>query len=271
MNFLKYIFVIITAQIFLSGCGDERSSYYPPLTPIELQMLIPLYSHPTDQDGELWNSVALAAQKIPITVIFGVIRAEEEPVPTPPDVEYLNGLQQLRNAGVTLLAYVETTNGERPIEDVKTDVKAYSEYYDIDGIFYDEVSNSFDDFTYYEEVTAYAKSFSTVKEVMLNSSYIGKEYIQQSSAENFIIFEGYYVDWLEFDAAQYTGIAAEKLNVIVNQVSDAETMQSSIDSAIERRMGNIYVTDQEFDLLPSFFAEEVNYIAAHNEKSGLTR
>ena len=266
MNLFKSIFLLSITLLALNGCGsaDTGSSDSTPTTK-PLRMLIPLYSYPTDENGEIWNRVALAAQKVSITVLFGVIRGHNEPVGTP-NSDYSEGLTLLRNAGITLLAYVETSDGTRDKTEVKADVKAYSENFDIDGIFYDEVSGSFDDFDYYEELIAYAKSFTKVREVMLNSSYIEKEYIEQSSSDSFIVFENSYPYWPDFDAVPYDGIAAEKLNAIVHTVPDIPTMQTAIDAAISKNIGNIYITDEEFHFLPTYFEEEVDYIAERNSE-----
>lgn len=226
-----------------------------------LRMLIPLYSHPRDEQGELWKRVVQAAKKTTaLTVIFGVIREDAVAVGRP-DSDYLHGLHKLHDAGIKVLAYVETSYGDRSMQDVKDDVKAYSQYFAIDGIFFDEVSGSMDHLAYYEALISYARSFSAVEEVILNSSYIDKTFIDHSSADSLIVFEGDHPQWLTFDTSEYTGIASQRLNAIINKVTDVQSMKNVIDSTINRQLGTIYITDQAFDLLPTYFTQEIDYIS----------
>lgn len=234
-----------------------------------LRMLIPLYSHPRDEQGELWKRVVQAAKKTTaLTVIFGVIREDAAAVGRP-DSDYVRGLHLLHDTGIEVLAYVETAYGNRAIEDVKEDVKAYSQHFAIDGIFYDEVSGNLDHLAYYETLISYARSFKAVEEVILNSSYIDRAFIDSSSADSLIVFEGDYPQWLTFDASVYTGIAPQRMNVIVNKVTDVQSMKNVIDSTINRQLGTIYITDQAFDLLPTYFTQEIDYLVQKNRESRL--
>ncbi len=160
---IKYLSLILT--LFFLGCGSTDSKSAPKPTPTEL--LVPLYSEPTDKQnaiGNIWDAVAEASSGAPLTVIFGVIREDGAPVGTP-NSNYTLGLKKLREGNASILAYVETTNGSRDIEDVKTDVLAYANHFDIDGIFFDEVNGDMQFTDYYNKITNYAKSFDSVKKL----------------------------------------------------------------------------------------------------------
>ncbi len=261
---LKYISLIFI--LFFIGCGESSSSHE--YKPQPLQLLVPLYSLPSDtQDNveNIWDKVALASTKIPVCVIFGVIRGHNEPVGTPTQ-EYIDGLKKLRDADAKILAYVETNNARRDIQEIKTDVEAYAENFDIDGIFFDETSGNIRDTDYYNEITQYSKSFESVHEVMLNSPGVEKEFILASDADTFLVFENAYEYWNDFDSKKYDGVNLEKLNIIVHTVPNTQAMQTVIDEANQQRITNLYITDKEFDLLPSFFNDEVLTIENNNAK-----
>jgi hypothetical protein len=229
-------------------------------------MLLPLYSEPTDtQDGigNIWDAAAKASTEIPVCIIFGVIRGSGTPVGTPNE-DYLLGLSKLRASGAKILAYVETSNGSRDIEDIKLDVEAYADNFDIDGIFFDEVNGDTKFLDYYNEITLHARSFDSVNEVMLNSPGVGKEFIQGSVAENFLVFENNFRHWDDFDSSEYEGLNYERLHIIVHSVPNSDTMQVVIEDANQKNITNLYVTDEEFAYLPSFWYDEVSFIQEQN-------
>ncbi len=265
----EHIDMTAPSTLLAASVSKQTETNTPQLTdPSRLRMLIPLYSHPKDEHGQLWRRVVAAAKKTPLTVIFGVIREDATHVGRP-DSDYLQGLRLLHDADIKVLAYVETSYGSRTMKDVKEDVKAYSQDFTIDGIFFDEVSGNMDHLAYYEVLISYARSFNAVEEVILNSSYIDKVFIDRSSADSLIVFEGDYPQWLTFDASDYTGIAPQRMNAIVNKVTDVQSMKNVMDSALNRQLGTIYITDQAFDLLPSYFTQEIDYLIQKNREGRL--
>jgi hypothetical protein len=172
----------------------------------------------------------------------------------------------LRKGDAEILAYVATTNAARDIEAVKADIKIYAENFDIDGIFFDETSGKLEDLDYYNEITRYAKSFKSVKEVMLNSPYLHKEFIQSSQADSFLIFENSYEHIDTLDIEQYSGIDFTRLHVILHSVTDSQTMKNLITQLNQQKITNLYITDKSFDKLPTFFDDEVSIIQENNSK-----
>jgi hypothetical protein len=230
-------------------------------------LTLPLYSYPTDEQegiGTIWDVVAEAATEIPMCIIFGVIRGSGDPVGTP-NTDYVHGLNKLRENDAKILAYVETANAHRDIDQVKSDIRDYASNFDIDGIFFDEVSGKIKDINYYNEITNYAKSFNSVKEVMLNSSYLKNDFMQASFADTFLIFENNYEHIATLDTDQYENIDYKSLHVIIHSIQTTTQMQSSIISINQKNITNFYLTDTTFAYLPSFWLEEVAAIKAHNE------
>ena len=85
----------------------EPSSYIHSSEPTDpsadgIQILIPLYSYPNwyDPDSYIWDDVATANSRVPITAI---INPCNEPDGCPPNDDYRHGLEELRKTGVTIL------------------------------------------------------------------------------------------------------------------------------------------------------------------------
>ncbi len=247
-------------------------------------MTIPLYSYPTDTQvgiGNMWDAVADAAKFMPMVVVVGVNSSEDT------KADFIDGINKLHSSGATVLAYVATgltVSEEDPkvphdIAILKAEIDDFVNNFDIDGIFFDEalafdeLANGEDMFNYYEEITAYAKSYEKVKKVMLNISFVIKEDIVRSSSDDFVIFENYISNWDVFLASQYEGVSFRRLHIIVhgdNNSSGENYMDSAVmqaylkDSVDEKSLVNVYFTDDEFHHLPSFWYDEVAEIRKYN-------
>ncbi len=244
-------------------------------------MIIPLYSHPDDvQDGigVIWDAVADAGKKIPITVVIG-INDENTTL-------YTDAIQKLHQSSVRVLGYVATglaTSQENPPQprnkdDVKSEIEYFATNFDVDGIFldeglaFDELSNGEELFNYYQDIDLYAKSFSQIKDVMLNVSYIIADDINRSSIDDFLVFENVLIDpndgtsnWDTFVPSQYEGLDFSKLHIIVHGIDDIDTMMDIFnDSVYNKNIKNLYFTDREFLQLPSYWYKEVDAIKAYN-------
>jgi hypothetical protein len=63
------------------------------------------------------------------------------------DTRYATAIRQTRERGIRVLGYVTTSYGSRALRQVASDVDRWHQWYDIDGIFLDEVSTSSDQIT----------------------------------------------------------------------------------------------------------------------------
>ncbi|MCP4366638.1 MAG: hypothetical protein GY797_00780 [Deltaproteobacteria bacterium] len=240
-------------------------------TETPLQILIPLYNYPAryDESAYFWDDVADANKHVPITVI---INPGNGPGNGEPNNDYQQGLKTLRDAGVTILGYVYTSYGERDIQEVEADVDIYNQYFDINGIFFDEVANSSDKLDYYEKLYHYINNLSHLDKIFLNpGTTIGSDYFSQLPDATIVISENtsnkstYQPD----DALQT--YPAERFAMLIHTVTDVETMKSSIDAALQHNIGYVYLTNDTmpnpWDTLPEFWNEEIEYIASKNSES----
>jgi hypothetical protein len=118
----------------------------------KIKALVPAYFHPAFQSSE-WQALTCAASLIPVEAI---INPDSGPGPEL-DVDYALAVFNLQEAGGKAIGYVSTGFGARDYDAVIGDVESYLDWYGVDGIFLDEMSNGAGDLDY-EAVYAYIKS-----------------------------------------------------------------------------------------------------------------
>ena len=220
-----------------------------------LHLLIPLYSCPSDENGALWESVEEVAQKVPTTVIWGII-CEEDDYPT--------ALHRLGAAGARRLAYIATHDSQRPLEAIQSEMAFYAQY-PIDGFFFDEVNP--------EDVAApkawvdNAKAIHPGAMVFLNSPYAPPEFIHNVPADGVIIFEDTFAEWQYFDATPYRALPPTQLAALVHS-TPATDFSAALMLAERRGIGWVYVTNRGWDSLPTYFSQEAAWLTTQFKKSG---
>ncbi|MEW6560579.1 MAG: spherulation-specific family 4 protein [Pseudomonadota bacterium] len=165
--------VALTA-LLLAGCGGGSTATVaapdaqtpqaaPQVTARSTPMgvLVPLYGYPlvssgsgasyTTEDNPAWTQVAAGAALVPTVAIInpsnGPVACTSPPSATLAAFE--QGIGKLRAAGVTVLGYVHTLYGNRDAALVDADVQTYAQCYDVDGVFFDEVSIQASKASYY--------------------------------------------------------------------------------------------------------------------------
>lgn len=242
----------------------------------ELKILIPLYSYPTHYNPKtyIWQRVAAAQKQVPITAI---INPNNGPSNGSPNRDYLQGIKDLRAEGVTILGYVFTKYGDRPIAQVKADIDLYNSHYNINGIFLDEANSGINKLNYYQELYKYIKAKSKLYTVILNQgTHTHEGYLTRPAADNIVIFENFSQNWVRYQTEPYINkYDSKRFSTLIHTVPNAATMKSHIDRAVARNIGYIYITDDSpnnpdqdpWNSLPSYWQSEVNYIQSLNKSN----
>jgi hypothetical protein len=226
--------------------------------PVPLKILVPLYVDPDSN----WDRIVKAASCVSITVI---INPNDGPGGNP-TVEYLAGIKKLHNAGVKVVGYVYTGYGARNPKYIRADVDLYKRF-GIDGIFFDEVSDESKDLGYYKLLSDYVRSNYRIGAVFLNpGTKTDEEYIKNSIGDTTVIFEDSWTKWPGYQPDKYISkYGHDRFASLVYTTSDASAMRSSIDLALNRGIGYVFVTDQKepnpWSKLPAFWDAEVDYAA----------
>jgi Spherulation-specific family 4 len=249
----------------------------------DLNILLPLYSYPNWYAGAAayqWDDVAAAASQVGITAI---INPNSGPDGGPPNSDFIHGMGDLSAAGVAMIGYVHTSYGNtllRPLLDVQHDIDLYELHfstYGVSGIFLDEVSNDPAKESYYSALYSYIKSKPHLGKVITNpGANVPESFITAPTADTTVIFEN-TSGWPGYTVSPYLpNYSANHFASLMLNVPTIAQMHSAVDLAVQRNVGYVYVTDDAilappndnpFDRLPTYWQNEVSYIASVPEPS----
>ncbi len=267
LNKLAIAIMLAASLVFCSARQEVPAA--------SVKILIPLYSYPTwyNPSTYTWSDIAAATSKVPIAAI---INPKNGPDGEPPNQDYARGLEDLKQANVTILGYVFTQYGDRPIGEVKQDIDLYNDYYNLNGIFLDETASSADQLNYYQDIYEYIKTKTNLDLVVLNpGTHIEQGYLARPAADIAVIFEDNSQAWIKYQPLSYlSSYEPGHFASLIHSVPDAATMKSHIDRAVARQIGYIYVTDDSptnpdrdpWNNLPSYWQEEIDYIESLNQR-----
>lgn len=234
-----------------------------------IQLLIPLYSYPvwyTPKDY-IWDDIITASHLVSITTI---INPNNGPGGIP-NADYQEGLRQLRNNPIRILGYVSTQYAQREIDDVQRDIDIYAQYFDIDGIFLDEVTNTSDKIGYYKKLSEYIKKIPKFQSVFLNpGTHINEEYVREFVGDTVVVFEDEAINWSDYQPNTYIqNYPSTRFAILIHSIPDILNIATYLKLAISRNISYVYLTDDRlpnpWDSLPIFWENEINYIKSLNQ------
>lgn len=214
-------------------------------------IIVPLYSYP----GSYWNQLIQAKNAHPSVPIIAVVNPNNGPGSSI-DSTYVSSIQQLQSAGITVLGYVYTGYGSRSTSSAEADVTTYHNWYNVSGIFFDEMSNVSGYESYYSTLTQYVKSHGMTMTVGnpgtdTLSSYVG-------TVDNLVIYENPGLPTISDLAGWHTSYAKSNFSMIAFGVG--LPTQSYVTSTTSY-VGYIYTTDDNlpnpYDTVPSYFGSLV--------------
>lgn len=181
------------------------------------------------------------------TVSFMIINPDSGPgsafIP-----EYATQIAKAHQNGVNVMAYVYTSYGDRPQATVIADVDKYYQWYNIDGIFFDEVENeNCTDVTYYTNLKNNVKGRSTGAKLVILNPGTDIDPCFSNTGDIFAIFEsGYasYVNWTPQYSWEQTD-SSGKFWHIIHTANQAELKQA-VKLSKNRNAGYLWVTSEIF-------------------------
>jgi Spherulation-specific family 4 len=255
-NITVHMTAALVATVLLTATGAHAA----------LTAIVPAYFYPVPNSP--WDDLSAAASRIPVTAIMN-------PGSGPgnfQDSNYVNVVNNLRTAGGKVIGYVSTSWGARSSAVVKADIDKYVNWYNIDGIFFDEMANSGSNssLNYYQDIYDYVKAINPAWEVMGNPGTTTTEsYLTRPAADSLLVFESF--------ASNYPGYTPSGWNFnqdpsaighLVHTTASEADMLNYLDLAVQRNAGQVYITDDvlnnPWDTLPSFWDAEVTRIEEIN-------
>ena len=222
----------------------------------------PLYS----ETAAGWSTVLLASPAID-TIVFNPSSGPGDA----PQPFYLSLVASAQATGLRVLGYVPTSwaNGAVSVAEAEAWVKEYYAWYRVDGIAFDQVSDtcSSGPIGYYTDLYNFVKQQTGADIVVLNpGTAVGECYAKVSDV--LVTFEGTYADYLQYQppswVRSYPG--SHFLNIILD--TPAKEMKNAVNLAVERNSDRVYITDKganggdPYASLPSYFGLEASYVSS---------
>jgi len=113
-------------------------------------VIVPLYTYP----GNDWNVLAKEKTNHPSVPIIAIINPDSGPGTK--DTNYVSGVQKLQSSGIKVIGYIYTAN--IGYDAITHDIDEYKNWYNVNGIFFDQMSNARGNETFFAHLTNYSKS-----------------------------------------------------------------------------------------------------------------
>lgn len=250
---------IVLVFIFF-GCAQDSTERQ------KVSVFIPLYIFSEGSEGTL-QAVYDKASRVEITAVINPNNGQFDEQ-TPGFDAFIDVTAALVEHNVTTLGYVYTDYGQRDPEDVKSNIMAYVRSMDVSGIFFDEVASDDEHLAYYQELSSFVFDETDSDLTVLNPGLAADEsYIigDEAPATGLVVFERPYYELQKEEPEPYLlQNPSEKFICLVTE-TPFDLMKEMVDRLVAMNCAHIYVTDNDYDLLPSYWDEFVDYIVEKNQ------
>ncbi|WP_333784172.1 spherulation-specific family 4 protein [Thermocrinis sp.] len=220
--------------LFLSACGGSGNSE---TTSRDIKAyLIPLYSYPVGSYQSEWERLYQLRTSKRVFVIVNVSNGPGEEK----DLNFENAINHLKSKGYKVVGYIATSYGEKDINQVKSEIDSWLEFYGnkIDGFFLDEVSNRLDKYQYYENISRYVRSKD--KLIILNpGTNTPLEFF--NLADKIVVFENSTSAFFSFIYDDYRRTNPERVCTIVYDVASREEAERIKAKSLENNSQCVYL------------------------------
>jgi hypothetical protein len=235
----------------------------PPGGGPRLRVLVPAYFYPTGEGLKDWQRLGLAAAKVKVVAIAN-------PETGPGDrlnPDYSRAIKGAHDAGVTVIGYVDTNYGGRPLAEIQADLDRWVEFYpQIGGFFLDRQSTTSRDVPIYMKIRDAARR-KRKDALLINNpgTTCDEPFIAQPCADATCVFSGFE----GFDAFRlppsYGPRDPSRFAAFTYQINGSLAMRQVIQGAILKRIGYIYVSDMPrgenpWSRLPTYWDGEIEAI-----------
>lgn len=223
-------------------------------------MMIPLYSYPTTNNGDIWKSVRDAATANPTLSFIAIINPNSGPGSSRDDT-YVTAIAAMVNAGVKCIGYVSTNYTQVPASTATANMDSYKSWYpQLTGFFLDEMINTGSHESYYSGLTSYAVSIGLPFTVGNAGTATSQAYFD--TVNNTVIYETVP---LPRPTVLNSGFDSSRCSMMSYNVAASQLNQTYINDIVQYTP-YVYITDDvlpnPYDVLPTYFNQLVAYLAA---------
>jgi hypothetical protein len=208
-----------------------------------------------------WNTIISAKNanpSCPIAVVITIEIAKDESL-----------INRLRDAGIIVLGWVDTNYATIPEEDVRKAIDAWhsSSYPQIDGIFFQSMSNQTAFQSYYDNLHNYARTVKGFSTTCANAkTTVPTGFLNGGTTDVVIVWDGSGLDVVDSTYSQYNIMENNTLGV---SAFSAPVLDASWILQMSQYVGWVYMTPDTgaapYDTLPSYFTEMVELLADKNK------
>jgi hypothetical protein len=215
------------------------------------QLVIPAYFY----SSTIWAQAA-ESKPVPSDIILDISGLGAG---NGPDAHFQAVVRQAKAAGVTILGYISTVDGQRPTAQVETEVRNYKAWYGVTSIFLDRVSGQSQQLAYYRHLVNYIHHFDAGSSVWLNpGDYPDQAYV--SMGDVVMVFEGTYAQYRTLDVPSWVDKYPASKFAHTIYATPSSDLSNAFKLATSRRGGHVYVTDgsgaNPYAGLPSYWSHE---------------
>ena len=221
------------------------------------RMAIPAYFYP----GPLWDQATAGAPKVGVMIMNpnSGPGASQNP-------DYVAAVTRAKAAGIKVLGYVHTSYGTVSPAAVKAEIDAYKAWYQVNGIFLDEVSADKALIPYYQELATYIRATPGTL-VMLNPGIVPDQGYM-NVGDIVVVFEGTYDTYKTLKLPPWVfNYPGTKFAHLVHATSKTAAMKNAISLAKKRNAANVFVTNDvlpnPWDTLPGYWSQELQTLPAN--------
>lgn len=262
MKCWRVVLVAVVAVLGLwtgRGVADDQ---------VKVRLLVPAYFYPAGNGLKDWRKLIDAAAEVPVVAIVNPASGPGRKV----DDNYCDVVVRARKGGVTLIGYVSTSYGKRPVAEVKADMDRWLEFYpQIQGFFFDEQTSGKDMVGHYAALAEYGREKIEKALLVANPGTVcAEEYLAKATADVFCVFEN-VKGFDEFKLPAWAEkVPTGRFAALPYNIDQAETMRDHVKESA-KRFGYLYVTDDSgnnpWDRLPTYWAEEVAVVKQVNGRN----
>lgn len=244
--YAKVIFVILlTGMVF--SLSQTAFAAHP-----SSGVILPLYVSP----GNAWHDVIqekIKHHKVPLVVIINPLNGSGHVK----NDNYADGIQKMQSRDISVLGYVYTDYGARNSTDIKNEITNYKNWYNVNGIFFDQMSNVPGNEVYYADLTNFVKSLGLTFTVGNAGVDTQPSYIK--TVDNIVIYENNTLPSISYLAGWHKNYDKHNFSIIAFGIDGLD--KSFVDNA-SNSVGYMYVTNgvlpNPFNSIPPYFTDLMN-------------
>jgi hypothetical protein len=232
-----------------------------------MELLVPAYFYPAGDGVSAWNALTKAAERTKIIAIFNPASGPGAKV----DPTYVRTVNAFRKAGGIVYGYVTSSYGKRTPDEIMADVAKYQEFYKIDGLFLDEMSNDPKELDRYRELTRRLHKAIPGGLVIGNpGTTVPESFVRDGAADVLVTFENDFKLDADTPPQPWTSnYPARRFARIVHTIPDASTFRATLNRTSSRNFGSVFLTDalmpNPYDRLPSWWTDLVDASARRSK------